>query len=185
MRLREEIGERDLDLRLENRLADFVGDGVDAAIRYGAGDWPGYRVATLFKVRLFPVCSPRFLETHRLARLDDLHHVPLLRHTHPLWSWPAWFRALELAPPADRGMMFDDSSFMLEAAAQSLGVALARSSLVQADLATGRLVRPLPDEVESNWGYFFVWRADAPKLSRILQLRDWLLAEAAFEKDEA
>ena len=178
MRLREELGEPDLELRLENRLADLVGDGVDAAVRYGSGEWPGCEATRLFGVRLFPVCSPAFLERHPLTRLEDLYEMPLLRHTHPLWSWPHWFRAQAMPPPPDRGMMFDDSSLMLDAAAQGVGVALARDRLVEGDLLSGRLVRPIAAEAESSWGYFFVWRAGAPRLPRLLALRDWLLAEA-------
>jgi LysR family transcriptional regulator, glycine cleavage system transcriptional activator len=94
MRLRAQTGEQDLDLRLENRLEDFVGDGIDAAIRYGDGVWPGLETSSLFKVRFFPVCSPAFLQAQPLAQLTDLYNVPLLRHTHPLWSWPHWFHAL-------------------------------------------------------------------------------------------
>lgn len=177
--LRDATGGRDLDIRLENRLVDFVGDGIDAAIRFGDGVWPGFEVSSLFRVRFFPVCSPGFLERHAIAQPVDLHRVPLLRHTHPLWSWPAWFRALELPPPSDTGVMFDDSSLMLEAAARGIGVALARSNLVRDDVESGRLVRPLREEVEPGLGYFLVWRTDSSKLSRILMLRDWLLVECA------
>ena len=90
-KLRDAVVGRDLDIRLENRLADFVGDGVDAAIRFGDADWPGFEVLPLFKVRLFPVCSPPFL-----------YALPLLRHTHPLWSWPSWFPTLPPLPVALR-----------------------------------------------------------------------------------
>lgn len=175
-RLCEQIGEHDMDLRLENRLANFVGDGVDAAIRFGDGAWPGLESSSLFAGRLFPVCSPGFLQAHPLAQLGDLYNVPLLRHTHPLWSWPHWFHSLGFPPPANRGMMFDDSSLMLDAAAEGAGVALARDILVEEDLRSGRLIRPLAAEVESAWGYFFVWRADGPRLTRTLSLRDWLLS---------
>jgi LysR family glycine cleavage system transcriptional activator len=183
VRLREETGERDLDLRLDDATANFVSDGVDAAVRHGPGSWPNLEAATLFKERLFPVCSPDFLAKHPLQKLDDLRHVPLLRHT--VWSWPLWFRSLGLPPPPDRGMMFDDSAFMLEASAQGAGMALARSSLVGSDLKAGRLVRPFPDEIEGSWGYYFVWRADSRKLARILALRDWLLTEVASEAARA
>lgn len=180
-RMCEIVGLRDLDIRLENRLADFVGDGVDAAIRFGDGNWPGFDVSPLTKVSLFPVCGPQLLEQYAVRQLSDLYSSPLLRHTHPLWSWPSWFRSLGLAPPSDRGVMFDDSSLMLDAAAQGLGVALARSNLVQSDLAAGRLVRPLPDEVECASGYFLVWKSSSPKLSQVLQLRDWLKNEFETE----
>jgi LysR family transcriptional regulator, glycine cleavage system transcriptional activator len=179
-KVRDVVG-RELDIRLENRLADFVGDGVDAAIRFGDANWPGFEVLPLFKVRLFPVCSPQFLALHTLAQPSDLYALPLLRHTHPLWSWPSWFRSLGLGPPPDRGMMFDDSSLMLDAAAEGLGVALARSNLVRGGLLSGRLVRPIPHEVECASGYFLVWRNDASKLPQVIQLRDWLLNECSAE----
>jgi LysR family glycine cleavage system transcriptional activator len=86
--LRDATGGRDLDIRLENKLVDFVGDGSDVAIRFGDGAWPGFEVSSLFRVRFFPVCSPAFLKEHPLAHPTELHGVPLLRHTHPLWSWP-------------------------------------------------------------------------------------------------
>lgn len=183
MRLREETGEHDLDLRLENRLEGFVGDGIDAAIRFGDGVWPGLEVSHLFVGRFFPVCSPTFMRAHPLAQLADLYNVPLLHHTHPLWSWPHWLHALGFPPPSNRGMTFDDSSLMLDAAAQGGGVALARDILVEEDLRSGRLVRPLAAEVQSPWSYFFVWRADGAQLSRTLSLRDWLLGEALQSAD--
>jgi LysR family glycine cleavage system transcriptional activator len=183
--LRTATGGRDLDIRLENRLADLVGDGVDAAIRFGDGQWPGFEVSPLFKVRFFPVCSPDFPQLHRLRCPADLLAVPLLRHTHPLWSWPAWFRSLGLAAPPDQGIRFDDSSLMLDAAANGVGVALGRSNLVQSDLLSRRLIRPLSEEVDSASGYFLVWRAEGTKVPRILMLRDWLLRECALDSSTA
>ena len=183
VRMREQTGEQDLDLRLENRNANFVSDGVDAGVRHGPGGWPNLEAQALFKERLFPVCSPEFMVRHPLQQLEDLRDAPLLRHN--FWTWPSWFRSLGLAPPPDRGMNFDDSAFMLEAAAQGVGVALARSSLVGHDLETGRLVRPFPEEIVSDWGYFFVWRADSRKLKRIHALRDWLVAQALSEQSRA
>jgi LysR family glycine cleavage system transcriptional activator len=183
--LRDATGGGDLDIRLENRMADFVGDGVDVAIRFGDGNWPGFEVTRLFRVRFFPVCSPLLLNGRILDRAMQLLEFPLLRHTHPLWGWPSWFRALGLPPPPDRGFRFDDSSLMLEAAAEGAGIALARSNLAQAELKSGRLIRPLPDEVESALGYFIVWRADARRLARILLLRDWLLRECPSQEGSA
>lgn len=166
-----------LDLVVDERLADFVTDGVDMAIRYGAGRWPGVESEPLFLEVLFPLCSPAFAERHRITGPADLLAVPLLHHTHR--PWRLWFEEMRLpAPPAD-GLVFSDSVMLLEAAAQGLGVALARSGLVEDDLRTGRLVRPLACSAASDRGFHLVWRADSRKLKRILALRDWLLAEAA------
>lgn len=176
---RAAIGGCELDIRLENSLADLVGDGIDGAIRFGDGRWAGFEVTLLFPVHLFPVCSPALLEGRTLSQAADLLAFPLLRHTHPLWSWPAWFRSLGVTPPSDRGLMFDDSSLMLEAAAQGFGAALARSNLAQNYLRSGRLVRPVPDAVECAFSYYFVCRADVARRAEIGQLRDWLLAQCA------
>ena len=68
---------------------------------------------------------------------------------------------------------------MIEAAAQGLGAALARSSLIGQDLKDGRLVRAAPGEVEAGVGFYLVWRADSRKLDRISAFRAWLNAEVA------
>ncbi len=177
-RLREETGEAEIEIRLEERKADLAREGVDAAIRHGRGEWPDLEAIVLFQERLFPVCSPEFAAAHKIKRPADLFNAPLLRHT--VWQWRPWFLSLGIDPPAELGgMMFDDTAFMLDAAARGLGVALARSSLAGPDLASGRLVQPLSEEIPGDWGYYFVWSADCARQKRVFRLRDWLVAEAA------
>lgn len=181
-RLAEETQEDHLELRLSDQLANLTADGVDAAIRYGPGGWPDLVAAPLLEETLFPVCSPGFLKSCPLRAPKDLLGVPLLRHTHRPWS--LWFDSVGLhAPTPPSGMIFDDSGLLLDAAAEGLGVALARGPLVAPALRDGRLVRPFADEARLKTGYFFVWRADSRKLRRILRLRDWMIAEVA--KDSA
>ena len=159
-------------------MANFVTDGVDAAVRYGLGDWPGVSSIELFRETIFPVCSPAFARKYGLRRPEDLLHAPLLRQNERPWS--LWFAVHGLpAPTAREGLIFDDSALLLEAAAQGLGAALARSGLVESDLRSGRLVRPFDGASPAEFGYHFVWRDDSRKLKRILRLRDWLVAESA------
>ena len=176
-RLAGEAGEAHLEVRAADSLANFVTDGVDAAIRYGLGRWPGASATALFTETIFPVCSPAFAEKYQLKRPEDLLRAPLLRQNERPWS--LWFAVHGLdAPTAKGGLIFDDSALLLEAAAQGLGVALARSGLVEGDLRAGRLVRPFEGEAPAEAGYHFVWRDDSRKLKRILRLRDWLVAES-------
>ena len=165
-----------LELRVDSRLANFVTDGVDMGVRYGAGGWAGVEAVRLIPETLFPVCSPGFLSQHRLTCPKDIPDAPLLHHGHRPWS--LWFREVGLEPPAIQGMVFEDSVMLLEAAAQGLGVALARSGLIEQDLRTGRLVRPFEGGVPSELGFWAVWRPDSRKLRRIHALRDWLIAAA-------
>ncbi|MFN3512744.1 MAG: transcriptional regulator GcvA [Phenylobacterium sp.] len=166
-----------LELLVDEQRANFVTDGVDMGVRYGAGVWDGVESTRLFLDTLTPLCSPDFAARHPIAQAADLLKVPLLHHTHR--PWRLWFSAVGLPPPEAQGLVFTDSVMLLEAAAQGLGVALARSGLVEQDLKSGRLVTPLPQAVASELGFHVVWRADSRKAARIHALRDWLLEEVA------
>ncbi len=170
-----------LDFRVEERLADFTTDGIDVALRYGGGTYPGLESRLLVRETLFPVCSPDFAARHPMAAPADLGRVTLLHHRHH--TWRPWFTAQGLGPAPKDGLAFDDSLMLLEAAAQGLGVALGRSTLVDQDLTTGRLVRPVAGEVASDRDIHVVWRADSRKLTRIIALWDWLAAETGSRQD--
>ena len=164
-----------IEVRVEERYVDLAAEGVDVGVRYGDGAWDGVQSHRLFKEKLFPVCSPELALDLGIRRPEDLLTVPLLHHGQRPWS--LWFDAHGLAAPPQRGLLFDDSLMQREAAAQGLGVALARSGVVQPDLDTGRLVRPLRGDVPSGLGYFAVWRPESPKLGRIHAVRDWLVSQ--------
>lgn len=181
-RLSNETGEPDLTIRVEDRVADLATDGVDVALRYGIGPWAGMESVRLMDERIFPVCSPALLARYPIQKPEDLLSAPLLRHTDLPWS--VWFRAMGIEPPEQRPALgFDGSAMMLDAATQGLGFALARGGYAKRDLDEGRLVRPLPGSIDVETGHNFVWRAENPKLPRILKLRDWFLK--ATEDDRA
>ncbi len=165
-----------IDFIAEERMANFVTDGVDVGVRYGLAREPGLETALLFRERLFPVASPALAAAHDINSPADLLTAPLLRHRHRPWS--VWFGAFGLEDPG-RGIELEDSIMLLESAAQGMGVALARGALVEQDLASGRLVQVLPQAVGNEFAFYLVWRGDNPKLHRIHALRDWLTAEAA------
>ena len=56
-------GDPGIDVRIttSTALVDFNNGDVDAAIRYGRGQWPGLRADWLMADQLFPVCSPSLL----------------------------------------------------------------------------------------------------------------------------
>jgi LysR family glycine cleavage system transcriptional activator len=170
-----------LQIRVEERLADFTTDGVDVAVRYGAGRWGGVELKPLFSETLFPVCSPAFAAAHPIRGPEDLLTLPLIHHSHR--PWRLWFNAIGLTAPPPSGLILDDSVMVLDAAAQGLGVALARSGIIDPDLHSGRLLRAAAGDVASDMGFFVVWRADNRKAKRIAALTDWLVAETAPERE--
>src|SRR5258708_29319322 len=71
----------DVRITTSTNLVDFQRDNVDAAIRYGRGQWAGLRADWLMADELFPGCSPALLRGDKpLQRPEDLRGYPLL-HT--------------------------------------------------------------------------------------------------------
>jgi LysR family glycine cleavage system transcriptional activator len=172
----------DIDVRLSafEWLVDFERDGVDLAIRYGKGSWPGTEAALMMHEKVFPVCSPSLLEkTGPLEGPDDLKRVTLLHDDFAREDWKHWFRAagVKTVDPK-RGLSFSHTSIMLEAVESGQGVALAQAPLVADDLAKGRLVKPLALELEGEYSYYVVTPTGQSNRPGIAEFRDWLLEEA-------
>jgi len=82
---------------------------------------------------------------------------------------------------AKRGLRFNQSVLAIQAAIDGQGVALADASLVEFDLAAGRLVRlfdiavPTPEK----YGYWITMPPRSTQRPILMAFRDWLLEEAA------
>src|SRR5437870_1443632 len=72
----------DVRITTSTSLVDFQRDNVDAAIRYGRGQWQGLRADWLMADEVFPVCSPALLNGEKpLRRPQDLAGHTLLHTT--------------------------------------------------------------------------------------------------------
>jgi len=170
----------DVRITTSTALVDFKSGGVDAAIRYGRGHWPGLRADWLMADELFPVCSPALITGDRPLRCpEDLAQQTLL-HTSAGYNddWRLWLTAAGLPPNISKhpGLTFDLILVTVQAAIDGLGVAMGRTSYVEADIAKGRLVVPFKIALPADAGFYLVSpeaRADSPKLSAF---RHWLVA---------
>ncbi len=75
------------------------------------------------------------------------------------------------------GQRFSEPSLTLQAAVNGLGVALARASLIDADLAAGRLVPLGLPVVPSAYRYYMLCLPKMDDDPRLARFREWLLAE--------
>jgi LysR family glycine cleavage system transcriptional activator len=176
--------EVDLDVRSSMANVDFARDDADVAIRYGHGDWPAVAAEHLLDDRFFPVCSPRILGGRVPQEPGDLARYTLLRTNDE--PWKPWFDAAGLDwPEPSRGPIFNDSSHMLQAAAEGQGVALARASLLGNDIRNGVLVQLFDVVAPASRKFWLVYpprMANSPKLS---SFRQWLHDEIAAESQQA
>ena len=176
----------DIDLEInaaqltpQKRRASLESGEADVAIRYGlAEDWSGLEAIKLMEVTLFPVCSPQYFESlGGLAHVRDLGKAVLLRL--PREPWKPWFEAagLDWDEPAS-GPLFGDASLMLDAATKGQGIALARSVLVEGDLASGRLLKPFEVSVPSQRAYYAVWSPANSVRPEVQAILDWLVGSS-------
>jgi len=169
----------DVRITTSTSLVDFQRDNVDAAIRYGRGQWPGLRADWLMADELFPVCSPSLLRGDRaLHVVEDLKGHVLLHTTTNSDDWRLWLTAAGLPTDISRqpGLSFDMTFMTVQAAIDGMGVAMGRTSYVQDDIAKGRLVVPFRIALPADAGFYLVspqGRRETPKLAAF---RDWMLA---------
>jgi LysR family transcriptional regulator, glycine cleavage system transcriptional activator len=172
----------DVRITTSTNLVDFQRDDVDAAIRYGRGQWQGLRADWLMADELFPVCSPALLDGEKPLKCPEDLRDHVLLHTSNANSddWRLWLTAAGLPAALSKqpGITFDLIFMTLQAAIDGIGVAMGRTSYVQNDIAKGRLVVPFKIALPADAGFYLVSpqaRADSPKLAAF---RQWVVASA-------
>lgn len=172
----------DIAVRLDvsSHLVDFHGEGVDAAIRSGNGNWLGLKSHLLGGGNFTVVCNPLYYE--RIGRPKSPADLTDCIFIGPRdeW-WPIWFAAAGVKPPATLGRPGIDVETQQMAAvlaAAGHGLALVHLGFVTEEFKTGKLIQPFDVMASTGFNYYLVY-PETNRLSRKTQLfRDWILAEA-------
>lgn len=158
----------------------FDDGAIDAAIHYGPAPPAGTRGDWIMDERPTPVCAPALHHPAGLSPARALEHYRLLQHVRRPAAWADWLARLgDRSVMAERGPAFEQLHLMAEAALSGLGLALLPEFMVQDDLATGRLVAPFSESVNTGWGYWFVYPGNRPIREPLQAFRHWLLLRAA------
>ncbi len=154
---------------------DFGRDDFHAAILYGSGQWSGLKSERLLDEWVFPVCSPALLAKFGpIDTLADFSRYPLIHSRSE--PWVDWLRRVGGdTTRADIAPVIEDSAASLSAVEQGKGVALARWSLVAADIAAGRLVRPMLPSVQQRSAWYLVAPPENFGLPKVVRFRAWLV----------
>ena len=156
--------------------SDFQIGQMDVDIRYGIPNWPNLNVQSVFTEKIMPLASPEFLARHQISEPADLLRAPLIESSVNVVQWPDWFD-LHCGPQQSQRMAlrFDRAMMSMDAAVQSLGVALESTTLAQGHIAQGRLKpvfdRPLCIEVEAH---FVVYPPRHASRSEVTSFLEWL-----------
>ncbi|MFD2206562.1 LysR substrate-binding domain-containing protein [Kiloniella antarctica] len=167
----------ELSIIVDQKLSFSSDQNADLAIRMGKGPWDDLRCLPLMDEQLFPVMSTSFwLKVGRPTNLSCLTNLPLLHDRDPQASWQEWARSREIKDLDTRGgSRFASSDLVLRAAVQGLGVALARSRLIEDDLSTGLLINPFEGEemVLPNAYWVVLPKGNKPKMA-VGKVIEWL-----------
>lgn len=156
----------------------------DLEIRYGKGQWKGMTCDRLTWDKLFPVCSPEYLNAHPM---DDNSFEPS-EHTllHVMGYEEGWGYYLKKAnfneAKMDKGFHMDTLVSALELAVLGDGIALGRTSLVDSAIGSGQLVKPFTTELETDEAFYLVCPNSHVKHHQVEVFRQWLLTQIEASK---
>lgn len=171
----------DLRLSTNNNRVDIAAEGLDYTIKFGNGAWHDIEADALFEAPLSVLCIPSI--ARQLKSPGDVAHQTLLR-SYRADEWPSWFETAGVPAPPIRGLVFDSSVLMVEAALQGAGVALAPPLMFSRQLAVSALVQPFPIYISK--GSYWLTRLKSRSVTSAMQMfRNWLLDVAVETRQPA
>ncbi len=153
---------------------DLTREGFDAAIHFGAPDWPDAEHHFLFEEEQAAVAAPGWAAAHQITRPEEVVAAPLLFQSLRPTAWNDWLESQGIGATAPlSGARFDHFMMLAQAAAAGAGLALIPRFLIEPELAAGTLVEPFAHRLKSRSAYWLVHQKGpvAPALARF---RDWL-----------
>ncbi|MFT5706565.1 MAG: LysR family glycine cleavage system transcriptional activator [Oceanospirillaceae bacterium] len=152
---------------------------ADMDIRYGQGNWRGFKSHRLSYDQLIPVCSPDYF-SEPLATLQPniLAHSTLLHVIGYKEGWGHWLTKTGHSElKALYNIQLDTLVSAFELAAQGQGVALGRTALVEAQLKSGRLIAPFTQQVTTSEAFYLASPDNQYSHPNADIFRTWLLSK--------
>ena len=191
-KLRQAAGGQQVHLLVSHWLDDIDLDQTDMFLHWKPDGWAGWPRIHLFDEITFPVCSPEYLERNcelpdcaddpsSLTRFELLHYD---ERATEFVSWSDWFGHFGLTYVKRRGeYRFSNYHFMLQAAKDGDGVALAWRHLVADQIAAGELVQVAPAFRRRDAGYVLEYRDSGSKAEQVSRIVDWFRTTASETRD--
>lgn len=176
----------DVDLRFSSNIwLDEKQKDADMEIRYGQGNWRGFKSHRLSYDQLIPVCSPDYF--------DDIPQQPTALSQSTLLhvigykeGWGHWLSKTghpELK--AAHSIQLDTLISALELASLGQGVALGRSTLVEQLIQSGRLVAPFTQRVATDEAFYLAYPDNQYEHPNADVFRTWLISQVSNIVDAA
>jgi len=168
-----------LSLQPNLQLVGFQGDGVDLAIRFGGGDYPGLESRLLLEERLLPVCHSMLIDSDTVTP-ESLAKLPwLIDESSDLESsWREFQKELGIEiPDSCITLRVTEGTTLVEAVLAGRGIALMRYSLVTDLLKAGLLQSPIEISVPAEYQYYLVAPEAKFRTDKVRAFVSWILGE--------
>jgi LysR family transcriptional regulator, glycine cleavage system transcriptional activator len=148
-------------------------DQFDLDIQYGTGKWRNVVCHRLTHETLMPLCAPSLRGT--LQTPGDLKAHNLLHVIGYQDGWATWLNAAGISDiDLGGGLQCDTSLMAFELAHHGGGVALGRSSLIDKELQSGRLIAPFELLVPVEEAFYLMMPADGILTPEENLFTEWL-----------
>lgn len=172
------------------KLVDFAKDGIDVGVRFGGGNYPGLEQYRLLGDELTVLVSPTFVGDNPIAVPKSVVDLPLIidesmsSFPNPP-GWKNWFAHAGVDGPGTiRGLSFNHADHAIDAAIRGAGVALARTSLAQADMDSGLLVEPFPQlRLSTPLTFYLVMPPTARLKPKVAAFTAWIIREMGLPQE--
>ncbi|MBP2230100.1 DNA-binding transcriptional LysR family regulator [Azospirillum agricola] len=159
--------------------------GVDVAIRRGVVRehvWPQHRVVPVLDDVDTLIMSPALFAQRPILKPADIEEHTLLASETRAGDWADWLEAAGLQHLAGRPRQIFDHFFVTRQAVEDgLGVGIGPLPMLEIDVASGRLMTPLPEIRVPRTGYVALIPRQADAGNLVAGFVDWLAGEARGE----
>jgi LysR family transcriptional regulator, glycine cleavage system transcriptional activator len=155
--------------------------GVDVAIRRGVARehmWPQHRVVPVLDDVDTLIMSPALFAHRPILKPADIEGHTLLASETRAGDWANWLEAAGLQHLAGLPRQIFDHFFVTRQAVEDgLGIGIGPLPMLEIDIASGRLMTPLPDIRVPRTGYVAILPRQADAGNLFAGFVDWLVGE--------
>ncbi len=157
---------------------ECLADDIQISIIYGTGNWAGFHAEKFIEEEVFPVCSPSYFDNRKpLTSPTCLTNETLLELEDNHWDWMNWRTWLSGnnvdLPTEHRGLQINNYPLLIQAARNGQGIALGWRYLIDDDLNSGSLIKPIDTSLRTASGYYLVWSDQRELSAMAAAFREW------------
>lgn len=134
--------------------------GVDLAIRYGTGPWPGLQSELLFKGAFAVVAARSLIGTRQITEPSEILDYPILQELGST-EFSEWMKRHDVVPGPEAKITRMPGNLLLDELRRGEGIVATVPRFIEDDIRAGRLVVLFEDRQDA--GYHLLTRPGTPR----------------------